>query len=169
VPICLYKDIRVLKKISRFTIVYIIFVLITACGSGNYNSDSHMTESGTTPLSASKFDSFHGTYKLSKIYSNDLSIVKAEGTQLVDYKQNKIKISLVISTFLDTYKIEREYPIEFSPSALSFASAQGEEYESENSSIKEKYFIDTQFLAAMPEFQALLSMEWQKVSDKIKS
>lgn len=143
-------------------------MIISACGSGNYNSDSHITESGTTPLSANRFESFHGTYKLSKIYSNDLSIVRAEGTQLVDYKENKIKITLEIYTLLNTYKIEREYPIDYSPSALTFASAKGEEYESENASIKEKYFIDTQFLASMPDFQALLNMEWQKVSDKIK-
>ena len=144
-------------------------MLITACGSGNYKSDSYITETGTTPLSANTFESFHGTYKLNKIYSNDLSIVQANGTQLVDYKENKIKITLEISTLLNTYTIEREYPIDYSPSSLTFASAQGEEYESENASIKEKYFIDTQFLASMPDFQALLNMEWQKVSDKIKS
>lgn len=140
--------------------------LTISCGSSGTASGPHTTEAGTTPVSASTSDSFHGTYKLSGIYSGDLSIVRADGIQYVDAIKNKVRIVIEIDTLLDSYKIEREYPISFRKSSFATVSASKEEYESENSSSGKSYYLDTHYLADVADFQALLNIEWQKVSDK---
>ncbi|MGE4496896.1 MAG: hypothetical protein AB7E48_03375 [Deferribacterales bacterium] len=148
------------------TAVFTVFLTIS-CGSAGTASGPHTTEAGTTPVSASTADTFHGTYRLAEIYSSDLSIVKAQGTQYVDSEKNRVRIELEISTLLDTYKIEREYPIEFGKSSFSLASAAAEEYGSENQTGGKTYFIDSHYLAEISDFQAFLNIEWQKVSDRI--
>ncbi|QAR32969.1 hypothetical protein EP073_05965 [Geovibrio thiophilus] len=157
---------QVLRVSSHLTSVFFLILLTVSCGSGNNVSALHSTEAGTTPVSASVSDSFHGTYRLSGIYSGDLSIVRAEGVQYVDSVKNTVRIELEIDTLLDSYKIEREYPIEFGKSSFAMTSGVKEKYESENSSSEKSYFIDTQYLAEMSDFQALLNIEWQKISDK---
>jgi len=146
-------------------ILLLTMLFTVSCGGTNGSASSHTTEAGTIPVSSSTAGSFHGTYRLSDIYSADLSIVRAEGVQYVDTVKNKVRIEIEIETLLDSYKIEREYPIEFGKSSFMLTSVSAEKYESENSSAKKSYFIDTHYLAEMPDFLALLNIEWQKISN----
>lgn len=154
-------------KFSKHLIFIFLVVSIIACGNSKNNSYPHPSEAGTTPIT-SETSSLHGTYKLSKIYSGDLSILKAEGVQYLDANRQKIIIKLHINTLIDSYVIEREYPITFEESSFKLLHNTKERYVSENSSSRNSFLIHANYIAVMPEFNATLNIEWQKVSNTIK-
>jgi hypothetical protein len=157
---------KFLRTISAVAALLLIYTVI-ACG-GYDSSASHSTEEGTTPLLSGKYLTYQGTYKLCDIYSNDLSIVKAEGIQVVDLQNRTVKIVLFIETLLGKYRVEREFALSDSGSGspLKCSTETEQIFESENSSIRNEYFLDTEYNALLSSFRAHLSLEWQKVSDK---